>query len=182
MPGPAAATKPEKSRPSTKGNTACEYWPLRTFQSAPLTLAATTSTTTSPAAATGSGKSPYFKTSGPPNCSMKAAFIICRLFTRNAHRFETIRSMLRLGDHELWVRYPLFNEGADLERHLARAQACRSALPPSRRQPRSSALPKRLLLGIPEWRMNTSCKNSSTAKLAVGSEFRPTVASTPQNG
>ena len=57
---------------------ACEYCPLRTFQSAPLTLAATTSTTTSPAAATGSGKSPYFKTSGPPKCSMKAAFIICR--------------------------------------------------------------------------------------------------------
>ena len=26
-------------------------------------------------------KSPYFKTSGPPNCSMKAAFIICRLFS-----------------------------------------------------------------------------------------------------
>src|SRR5262245_11704978 len=31
--------------------------------------------TTSPGPATGSGRSPYFKTSGPPYCSMKAAFI-----------------------------------------------------------------------------------------------------------
>src|SRR5258708_24280410 len=48
----------------------------RIFQSAPLTLAATTSMTTPPGPATGSGKSPYFKTSGPPNCLMKAAFIV----------------------------------------------------------------------------------------------------------
>jgi hypothetical protein len=67
---------PEKSRPKASGNVDCLYWPARTFQSAPLTLAATTSMTTSPGPAAGSGKSPYFKTSGPPYCSMKAAFMM----------------------------------------------------------------------------------------------------------
>ena len=51
-------------------------FPSRTFQSAPLTLAATISTTTSPDAATGSSISPNFRTSGPPCRSMKAAFIV----------------------------------------------------------------------------------------------------------
>jgi hypothetical protein len=39
-PAPDAATAPEKSRPSTNGKLACEYWSARTRQSAPLTLAA----------------------------------------------------------------------------------------------------------------------------------------------
>jgi len=30
--------------------------------------------------------------------------------------------VLRLGDRELWARYLLFNEGADLEAHLVRTQ------------------------------------------------------------
>ena len=51
-------------------------FPSRTFQSAPLTLAATISTTISPDAATGSGISPNFRTSGPPCRSMKAAFMV----------------------------------------------------------------------------------------------------------
>jgi hypothetical protein len=42
---------------------------------------------------------------------MKAAFIICRLFRRKAHRFETNRSVPWLDDRELWVRDLLFNEG-----------------------------------------------------------------------
>src|SRR5262249_32047947 len=41
----------------------------------PLTLAAWTSITTSSGAATGSGRSPYCRTSGPPNFWMNAAFI-----------------------------------------------------------------------------------------------------------
>src|SRR6201987_3259664 len=55
-----------------------ESWfdlPSRTFQSAPLMLAATISITTSRDAATGSGMSPNFRTSGPPCRSMKAAFM-----------------------------------------------------------------------------------------------------------
>ena len=40
------------------------------------TLAATTSMTTSTGLATGFGKSPYSKTSGPPYCSIKAAFVV----------------------------------------------------------------------------------------------------------
>src|SRR6266545_1439062 len=74
-PSPTEPITPEKSRPRINGNFACAYWPARTFQSAAFTLAACTSITTSPGWATGSGKSPYFRTSGPPNCSMKAAFI-----------------------------------------------------------------------------------------------------------
>src|SRR6266536_1976557 len=74
-PLPTVLTTPEKSRPRTKGNFDWAYWPARAFQSAALTLAAATSMSTSPGAATGFGKSPYFKTSGPPKRSMKTAFI-----------------------------------------------------------------------------------------------------------
>src|SRR4029450_8390871 len=70
-----ALTTPEKSRPGTNGSFVCLYSPRRTFQSAALTLAAKISMTTSPEPATGSGKSPYWNTSGPPYCSMNAAFI-----------------------------------------------------------------------------------------------------------
>src|SRR5262249_26169249 len=73
---PTALTTPEKSRPGIKGNFVCLYSPRRTFQSAALTVVATMSMTTSPGLATGSGKSPYWKTSGPPNRSIKAAFIL----------------------------------------------------------------------------------------------------------
>jgi len=68
----------------------------RTFQSAPLTLAATTSTTTSPDPATGSGKSPYFKTSGPPYCSMKAAFIVFFPLRSGADGLIAKRSVRRM--------------------------------------------------------------------------------------
>src|SRR5258708_7968872 len=74
-PSPTVLTVPEKSRPGTKGNFVCLYSPRRTFQSAALTLVAATSMTTSPGPATGSGKSPYWRTSGPPNRSINAAFI-----------------------------------------------------------------------------------------------------------
>src|SRR5262245_39397846 len=70
-----ALTTPEKSRPGTNGSFVCLYSPRRTFQSAALTLAAKISTATSPEPATGSGNSPYWNMSGPPYCSMNAAFI-----------------------------------------------------------------------------------------------------------
>jgi len=73
---PSAATTPEKSLPGTCGKwISAEYWPARIFQSAALTLAAWISTTTSPAAGTGSGKSPYWRTSGPPKARKKEAFM-----------------------------------------------------------------------------------------------------------
>src|SRR5262245_3969916 len=75
-PSPNALTTPEKSRPGTYGNLVIgAYRPARTCQSAAFTLAACTSTSTSPGAAMGSGTSPYCSTSGPPVCMENAAFI-----------------------------------------------------------------------------------------------------------
>src|SRR3984893_7787112 len=87
-PCPAALMTPEKSRPSANGNFAGLYWPSRTFQSAAFTLAATTSTTTAPGPATGSGKSPYLSTSGPPYCSMNTAFIGFAFLFRNSFHLK----------------------------------------------------------------------------------------------
>src|SRR6185295_5069932 len=55
-------------------STLAGYCPERIFQSAALMLAAWMSTSTSPAAGTGSGSSPYSRTSGPPNLRKKQAF------------------------------------------------------------------------------------------------------------
>lgn len=52
--------------------------------------------TTSPVPATGSGKSPYFKTSGPPYCSMKAAFIVFLPLQSGADALIARRSVRRM--------------------------------------------------------------------------------------
>src|SRR5262245_33332948 len=72
---------------------------MRTFQSAPLTLAANISITTSPGAAVGSGRSPYFKTSGPPCRSMKAAFILFLTLHQMARQRHSLRLEAELLDH-----------------------------------------------------------------------------------
>src|SRR5262245_41971555 len=98
-PGPTALTTPEKSRPGIRGNFVCLYSPRRTFQSAALTGVAATSITTSPALATGSGESRYGKTSGPPNRSIKAAFMSylwCRLPASSA--LPAVRLVAQRGD------------------------------------------------------------------------------------
>src|SRR4029079_14778134 len=79
-PEPMALTTPERSRPRITGKVGLAYSPAHTFQSAPFTLAAWVSTTTWPGPGVGSGRSPYFRFSGPPNFSMYAAFMGALLF------------------------------------------------------------------------------------------------------
>src|SRR6266446_10181639 len=85
-------------------------------------LAATISITTSPGPAVGSGRSPYFKTSGPPCRSMKAAFI-CSLTSAtrsgvsiaqwSAHRMLRQGTSLRLEPELFDHRAPTIDLAAD---------------------------------------------------------------------
>src|SRR5688572_3688909 len=138
-PLPTALTTPEKSRPGTCGSLICApYWPARIFQSAALTLAAWTSTSTSPGAGVGSGQSPYSNTSGPPYLRKKHAFIVVELTSKleaygrtspPGHRAGSffrragLCHLPRMGSREI-------RSGGNRRLRLRPAPSCRARMPP----------------------------------------------------
>src|SRR5439155_16942404 len=104
-----------------------ESWPdfpSRTFQSAPLTLAVIISTTISPDAATGSGISPNFRTSGPPCRSMKAAFIVIPRVGEPRSHFPSTHSNRRIRPaRRAHGSYPLNDAALSKRRNRSRVIA-----------------------------------------------------------
>src|SRR5512145_1757038 len=79
-PVPASFTTPASSLPGENGSGGLNWYLLSMMStSGKLTLAALTDTTTSPLAAVGEGISWYSRSSGPPNCVHKMAFIASSL-------------------------------------------------------------------------------------------------------
>ena len=95
-----------------------------------------TSTSTSPGAATGSGRSPYFRTSGPPNCSKNAAFI---WFLASRSVVNLCHSRHRAAGRTICGEPAAAPKGIKVDLPRLAAQGRWDRLPPSRRLQKMTA-------------------------------------------